>query len=346
MNSIILASIILGLLIIVVPNIKKILDTIIEKLVSIFFIKISLDSSSNVTASSFENISNELVEKARIKFLSRQFITDKEREIKHGYGLYTCYKDFLYFAVSSFDGPFTLNGFWGDPTYVVKKMDIYIPFWRRKIFEENIESVSFNDDESLNHHFIGDRNLSIKIQGIDGSMYNQEDVSILKNEIETLMNDLGNTNKFITLSARNSSNLVKHVVETMKYDMITLYDKDSRNIRQNSIDFLVSTNTLQKTNKPVIIYIDCTNGALSGGENCRYEASYTNFTNGFYPFLFSDKKVVVILDYVGSKAVDTIEYVEDGTSDIDTEVPEKRIVFPRFFTKFKQNSKHIEVRDK
>ena len=159
MSSIILASIILGLLIIVVPNIKKILDTIIEKLVSIFFIKISLDSSSNVTASSFENISNELVEKVRIKFLSRQFITDKEREIKHGYGLYTCYKDFLYFAVSSFDGPFTLSGF----TYVVKKMDIYIPFWRRKIFEENIESVSFNDDESLNHQFIDDRNLSIKI---------------------------------------------------------------------------------------------------------------------------------------------------------------------------------------
>lgn len=349
MGSIILASIIIGLLIIIVPNIQNIINNIINKFVSIFFIKISINSSENVTSKCFGIISDELVEKARIKFLSRQFVTNKYRNIFYGYGLHTCYKDFLYFAVSSYEGPFTLNSFWNEPSYIVKNIDIYIPFWKRKEFQTSIESVSMTENESFHYRFIGNRYTSSKIQKSDGKIYNQDDIKNLFSAIDELVYDESNDKKFINLTARNSANLVRYVTERLSYDLITIYDKDTTSVIENDIDSMISMFVLKDYDKPVIIYIDCTNesvDSVSYGLDPRREKTYCNFTNGFYPLLFSDKKVVVILDNVGSKSIDSIEYVENVSDCMISEKPEKHFVFPEFFNKFKTYAKHIEVRDK
>lgn len=321
MNGIILTSILLGFIFIILPNIKKYTNNIIDILLKLFFIKITVDSSNNITSeSTFNIIAKTSVEDVRIKFFSRGSLVDDERLIKFGEGLHTCYNKFLYFVLYKIEGPYIKNTHQDDTltgelfeekkevdeskciSYSIKKLIFYIPFWSKHKMIEKINTAKIHYDCPIEYAYkssCGSERFPIKT--VESSQYCKDDVEKLMYHIEELANDTksNNLNKYISVSTKESNKLIYYVAKELNYDVITICDGDSSEIEGLYVDNLIKS-CLQETSKNVILFFDCTNTYLHPWYP-RLEKSYKLFYEGIYQMYFADKNIVIVIDYDGMK---------------------------------------------
>lgn len=352
-SSIFLAAFLIVFFTTVVPNLKNYYNKFLEILSSILFIKVVIDSSSNVTSEKMTKILHKnIVNDKKIDFLSRNYLIkfndgfiDDIFDRLAGWGLHVCYDEFLYFARVEGDGPWRMSNSYrnSEKAEYKYKITLYIPFWKRKEFVKNIKQEEVKYPYPVEYAWRGENCGAKKLPKPDVSNFVQEDLQNLITTLKEQIDSRSNINKYITLYGINNEQALQHAAHELDANIITFFDRDSECFNQGNFSWLINQYAL-KSDKPVIIYFNTTSSGYAHHSDMKEERDervYSNFYNEIYQMQLVDNDVVFVLDgngnYIAVEEEMESRYInDDGT-------PRYKRPNSFFFDRLKSNSKFIKV---
>lgn len=281
----------IGLLIAIVPNFKNHAKKVLDKLLSVLFIKVTVSSSSNVSnAETTKAIYNYTSSKA-VKWLSRGFMTKVDYVNDIGQGIHTCFDGILFFANVRIKGPYPRTkmiskmerGFQGEyigwkneyeerkPQSVIE-ITYYIFFWHKKLFASLVDRVKVKEDVPYEYclSYIIEENTIGKL--IDHKLPDivESEYVDLKTKSIKLIDELDGLNVIPVKTNSDLLSVVQKLAIDMDCDLLRVELKNNTDwFASDLVEFLGEK--LYNNGRKIIVYFDCRSNSLN--------PSFTYFSN-------------------------------------------------------------------
>lgn len=300
-------------------NIVATLTLILGKMISLFFVKITISSAENLSdISTFETLRHRILNDVRLEFFSRKFEVTYARERTTTDGAYLCKKDFYYYVSVQYDGPyanvFDNRGLFRlnesvktnqEESYIsfVKHMDVYIPFWRFKK-EKNLVNDYIDEIKKIATRQVFSDKMELK--DVDITKYNQEDYKNFDNLLEQSIKNCKTDQPYLSLITKHPSNIIQRIAKDKNMNVFIVFEYLSASINEGFFLQMLTNFVKEQKDEPFILYIDCGDDGTFMGDYFDWvthphydDDSFNMLTNLMYETILSNSNYVIVLDKTG-----------------------------------------------